>query len=231
MKILALDAATELCSAALWIDGVSATREAARPQGAGELLLGLVAQLLAESGLGLNRLDALAFGRGPGAFTGVRLAVGVAQGLGFAAGIPLLPVSDLRALAHRVLACEGASMRALVCQDARMAQVYWACFERRGEAPVASAEPVSVEAVSAPAAVRLPAAWDGTAVCAAGSGFEVHATLADMPALQGARVWGHLRPRAVEIAQLAAVDGLGRAVPADMAQPVYVRDEVAAPPS
>src|SRR5476651_804001 len=114
----------------------------------------MVAELLAESALGLDRLDAIAFGRGPGAFTGVRLAVAVAQGLGFAAGIPLLPVSDLRALAQRALAQDAAPARTLICQDARMGEVYWGCFERG-----VGAEAVTIEAVTAPADVRLPEAW------------------------------------------------------------------------
>ena len=88
MKLLALDTATELCSAALWLDGACRTREQARAHGAGELILGLIEELLAESSLALRDLDAIAFGRGPGAFTGVRLAVAVAQGLGFASDVP-----------------------------------------------------------------------------------------------------------------------------------------------
>lgn len=185
----------------------------------------MVEQLLAQSELTLQRLDAIAFGRGPGSFTGVRLAVAVAQGLGFAAGLPLLPVSDLRALARQALAQDGAPARVLICQDARMTEVYWACFERPG----AAATP---EAVSPPAAVGLPQAWlDGGRVCAAGSGFEAYPALLENPALTLAPVWGELRPRAIEVAQLAAEDGLASAVPPDQAQPVYLRDEVATLPS
>lgn len=226
MKILALDTATELCSAALWLDGDCASRESARPRASGELILGMVAELLAQAGLGLERLDMIAFGRGPGAFTGVRLAVAVAQGLGFAAGIPLLPVSELRALAQRALAQEGAPARVLICQDARMAEVYWACFERR-----AAAEAVTQEALAVPAAVHVPSQWQGKAVCAAGSGFEAYAGLRDLPDAPLAPIWGHLRPHALEIAHLAALDGPGQAVAPEMAQPVYLRDKVAALPS
>ena len=226
MKILALDTATELCSVALWIDGESLSSEAERPRGSGELVLGLVAELLAQAGLALTGLDMIALGRGPGAFTGVRLAVAVAQGLGFAAGLPLLPVSDLRALAQRALAQQGAPVRVLICQDARMGEVYWGCFEHGS-----GAQAVTAEAVAAPADVRLPDAWAGQAVCAAGSGFEAYAPLQALAAAGPAPVWGHLRPRALEVAQLAALEGIGRAVPPDRAQPVYLRDEVAALPS
>jgi len=226
VKILAIDSATELCSAALWIDGECLSREGARPRGSGELVLGMVAELLEQAGLALARLDMIAFGRGPGAFTGVRLAVAVAQGLGFAAGIPLLPVSDLRALAQRALAQQGAPVRTLICQDARMGEVYWGCFEHGS-----GAQAVTPEAVAAPSAVRLPEAWAGQAVCAAGSGFEAYVTLQALAAGGLTPVWGDLRPRALEVAQLAALEGMGQAVPPERAQPVYLRDEVAALPS
>ena len=226
MKILALDTATELCSAALWIDGASVSRQSERPRAAGELILGMIAQLLAESGLTLTQLDLIAFGRGPGAFTGVRLAVAVAQGLGFAAGLPLLAVSDLRALAQQAFTQLGAPRRALICQDARMAEVYWGCFECTD-----SAREVTVEAVAAPASVRVPAAWLGGSVCGAGSGFEAYPSLGASSGVELAPVWGYLRPRALEIAQLAAQEGLSQAVLPESAQPVYLRDEVATPPS
>jgi tRNA threonylcarbamoyladenosine biosynthesis protein TsaB len=232
VKILALDTATELCSAALWIDGDCRTRESSRPRGSGELILGMLAQLLEEAGLALSECDAIAFGRGPGAFTGVRLAVAVAQGLGFAAGLPLLPVSDLRALAQQAFTQPGGELapsgtqRALICQDARMAQVYWGCFDWHGGARAASAE-----AVGDPAGVRVPGAWGGAAACGAGSGFEAYPVLLTVPAVRLGPVWGHMRPRAVEVAQLAAGDGLAGAVAPENALPVYLRDEVATPPS
>lgn len=233
MKILALDTATELCSAALWLDGACRTREDARPRGAGELILGMIGELLRESGLELGALDAIAFGRGPGAFTGVRLAAAVAQGLGFSAGLPLLPVSDLRALAQRALWEPGAPTQVLVCQDARMRQIYWGCFSAApADAPAERvAMPAGAEQVADPEAVRLPPTWSGGAVCAAGSGFEAYPSLATRPDLRLGMVHGAFRPRAVEIARLAAADGLRQAVAPELAEPVYLRDEVAAPRS
>jgi tRNA threonylcarbamoyladenosine biosynthesis protein TsaB len=231
VKLLALDTATELCSAALYIDGECSVREDARPRSSGELILGMVADLLAEGALTLRQLDAIAFGRGPGGFTGVRLAVAVAQGLGFAAGLPLLPVSDLRALARQALMQPGAPSRVLVCQDARMAQVYWGCYEGDGPAPVDTRER-QPEALDFPAGVRLPPEWSGLPVCGAGSGFEAYAAaLRDLPGAALAPVFGRFRPRAREIAELGAIDGLASAVTPEAAQPVYLRDEVAALPS
>lgn len=232
MKLLALDTATELCSAALWLDGACRTREDARPRASGELILGMIAELLAESGLTLARLDAVAFGRGPGGFTGVRLATAVAQGLGFAAGLPLLPISDLRALAQRAFSQAEAPPRALVCQDARMQQVYWGCFELAGgPAAARTASAAGAEAVADPQAVRLPSVWIGSAVCGAGSGFDAYPDLRSRADLPLRRIWAAFRPRALEIAGLAAADGLAHAVAPEAAQPVYLRDEVAAPPS
>jgi tRNA threonylcarbamoyladenosine biosynthesis protein TsaB len=233
VRILALDTATELCSAALYVDGECRVREDARPRGAAELILGMVAELLTEAALTLRQLDAIAFGRGPGGFTGVRLAVAVAQGLGFASGLPLLPVSDLRAVARRALMQPAAPPRVLVCQDARMAQVYWACYQAAGIEPGNPSEH-QPEALDFPAGVQLPPEWSGATVCGAGSGFEAYgAVLRALPgaALPLAPIFGHFRPRACEIAELAAIDGLEGAVAPESAQPVYLRDEVAAPPS
>jgi tRNA threonylcarbamoyladenosine biosynthesis protein TsaB len=227
VKLLALDTATELCSAALWLDGALITREASRERGHSELILPMIEQLLHEAGVALVQLDAIAFGRGPGAFTGVRLAAGVAQGLAFAADLPLMPISDLRALAAQVLLLAGAPPRALICQDARMDEVYWGCFERLGEAVRA----LGAEAVAAPGKIMLPPAWDRAAVAGAGSGFGAYAARLAAVAGQLTAVFPDLRPRAREIARLAVDDGLASAIPAEQAQPVYLRDDVARPAS
>jgi tRNA threonylcarbamoyladenosine biosynthesis protein TsaB len=223
VKLLALDSATERCSAALWLDGAVSERESIRDRSHSELMLPMIAALLGEADLELRQLDAIAFGRGPGGFTGVRLAVSIAQGLGFAAGLPLLPISDLRALAAQALLLPGAPPRALICQDARMGEVYWGCFERRAERILA----LGPEALAAPGVLALPLAWSGEQVCAAGSGFAAHAAALATLAAGLTMVRADLRPRAAEIAWLAAQDGLASAVPAEQAQPVYLRDDVA----
>jgi tRNA threonylcarbamoyladenosine biosynthesis protein TsaB len=227
MKLLALDTATERCSAALWHDGEVLAREAPRAGAASEQILCLIEQLLAESGAGLAALDAIAFGRGPGAFTGVRLATGVAQGLAFAAGLPVLPVSDLGALALLAFRQPGTAGRALICQDARMGEVYWASFVRAGALPGL----VGREAVGAPSQVCLPASWQGERWCGAGSGFEAHPALGELAGTAAGPIWPSLRPHAREIAAMAAAQGLAPAVSAEHALPVYLRDEVAAVPS
>jgi tRNA threonylcarbamoyladenosine biosynthesis protein TsaB len=226
MKLLALDSATERCSVALWLDGELQAREQQRERAHGELLLPMIQELLRESGLTPGELDAIAFGRGPGGFTGVRLAASVAQGLAFAADRPLLPISDLRALAAQVLLQPLGPARALVCQDARMREVYWGCFERAAGALVGD----SPEAVGPARGVALPEHWLPGTACGLGSGFSCYA--ADLAGLsrQLSAVHAELRPRAREIALLAAADGLGCAVAPDEAQPVYLRDDVAQPP-
>jgi tRNA threonylcarbamoyladenosine biosynthesis protein TsaB len=224
VKLLALDSSTELCSAALWLEGLISVSETLGSRAQGELILPMVLQLLQAANTRLGALDAIAFGRGPGAFTGVRLATSVAQGLGFAAGLPLLPISDLRAIAARDCFAEG---RILVCQDARMGEVYWGCFERIGK----QLRSAGAEALSAPQAVTLPGHWVGQPVQAGGSGFALYAALQDLPGMAGMPIWPQLRPHAREIAQLAVADGLASAVSPERAQPVYLRDEVATVPA
>ncbi|HXN09823.1 MAG TPA: hypothetical protein VN859_01165, partial [Steroidobacteraceae bacterium] len=119
---------------------------------------------------------------------------------------------------------------ALICQDARMGEVYWACFVYSGALPGQVGQ-VGREAVGAPAAVSLPAPWRGERWCGAGSGFQAHAQLAALPGSDPGLVWPSLRPHAREIAALAAAVGLAHAVSAEQALPVYLRDEVATVPS
>ena len=231
MKILALDTATENCSAALWIDGSLIQRELEVPRGHADLILTLIDELLAQSATRLAGLDAIAFGRGPGSFTGVRLAASVTQGLAFGAGLPVVPVSDLRAVAQRAanrLPPENAAVRhVLVCNDARMQEVYWACFER---GPDGLMEPVGTERVSKPSEVNLPGQWAGTLVSAAGRGFVAYAQLRERLLQSLTNIDEDVLPGAAEIASLAVVEvRAGRVLPAQEAIPVYLRDDVARP--
>jgi tRNA threonylcarbamoyladenosine biosynthesis protein TsaB len=217
MKLIALDTATEVCTVALWLDGEVLERfePGARHS---ERILPMVDALLAEAGLALTQIDALAFGRGPGSFTGLRIGAGIAQGLAFGADLPVVPVSSLAALAQGVDAAQ-----VLAAIDARMQQVYWAMFRRQADGLVQAS---GDERVAAPAAVPLPIedGWVG-----AGSGWDRYE-----PAL-AARLGGRLRqwhpgrfPLARDVARLGcSLLARGQAVPAELALPVYVRDDVA----
>jgi tRNA threonylcarbamoyladenosine biosynthesis protein TsaB len=231
VRILALDTATENCSAALLIEDRIVSREQAVRQGHAGLILPMVDEVLAAAGIALRSLDAIAFGRGPGGFTGVRLAASVTQGLAFAAGVPVVPVSNLQALAQRLLATDPAIERALVCTDARMQEVYWACFERRD----GLAAPVGEERLTAPGGVRLPEIWVGTVhapagVFGAGRGFAAYPELAAGMTSPLRAVREDLLPSATEIAILGAREAAGgRLLPAEQALPVYLRNDVARP--
>lgn len=224
MKILALDTATENCSAALLVDGELSTREELLERGHAERILFMLEELLGEAALALEALDAIAFGRGPGAFTGVRLAAGITQGIAFGAGVGVVPVSDLRAVAQRALDASRSESRILVCNDARMREVYWGCFERGSEG---LAFPVGPERVGAPASIVLPAAWD-ECVRGAGSGFGAYPELRRHLAGSGGGACSpELLPRAAEIARLALPDVVaGSVLPPEQALPVYLRDQV-----
>ena len=228
MRILALDTATENCSAALLIEGQLRATEELILRGHAARILPMIDELLRAAQLRLADLSAIAFGRGPGSFTGVRLAVSVTQGLAQGAGLPVVPVSDLRAVAQRAFELPAAPRRVLVCNDARMHEVYWACFER---APDGFAVAASEERVGSPAAVRLPAQWQAmSGVLGAGSGFSAYPELAAALSGRLTAVSDPLLPRATEIARLAVAEVVnGRVLPPEQALPVYLRDDVARP--
>jgi len=218
MKLLAFDTATEACTAALWLDGKVLERFERRSQHS-EHLLAMIEELLAEAEFNISQLDAIAFGRGPGSFTGLRIGAGVAQGLAFAANLPVVPVSSLAALAQGVDAG-----RILVAIDARMQQVYWGVYSRNARG---LAELLQPEVVISPEAVPLP---EGQGWVGAGTGWDSYAEA--LTARLGGLIerWAPAEvPHARHLAVLAAAAYQdGRALSADQAQPVYVRDDVAA---
>ncbi len=223
MKLLALDTATENCSAALLIGAAFLERQFETARGHAEHILPMIDALLAEAGMRLAALDAIAFGRGPGSFTGVRLAAGITQGLAFGAGLGVVAVSDLRALAQRAFGLEAGCERVLVCNDARMGEVYWAAYTRRE----GLAEPAGPEQVGSPA--TLPAS---VRAAGAGRGFAAYPQLAAHTGVEVPAGWDRLLPCAREIALLAAPEvRLGRLLAPEEALPVYVRDRVAQPSS
>jgi tRNA threonylcarbamoyladenosine biosynthesis protein TsaB len=215
MKLIAIDTATERCSVALLLDDRIIERASETPRAHADLVLPMVEAVLAESGLALRQLDGLAYGRGPGAFTGVRIAVGVAQGLAYGAQLATVGISDLAAVAQQFASPDA---RILVCMDARMNEVYWGRFET---SPDGLVQAVTPERVDRPEAVE---ALDANIFV--GTGFGAYPQLG--AGRKATSVHGAALPHAREIARLAAVElRAGRGQPADLAQPVYLRDQVA----
>jgi len=127
MNILALDTATEACSAALYVDGEITAHYQLAPREHSRLILKIIEQLLADAELSVGKLDAIAFGRGPGSFMGLRIAAGVVQGIAFAHDIPVIPISTLKTMAHRAYE-QSNNTNVLVAIDARMDEVYWGAY-------------------------------------------------------------------------------------------------------
>jgi len=217
MKILALDTSTEYCSVAVLADGELFSREILAGQRHSALLLPLVAEVLAECGATLATLDGIAFGSGPGSFTGLRIGCGVAQGLALGADLPVVGVSTLLALAQ---GCGGE--RVIACLDARMGEVYHAAYERNGGGWRELAQP----GLYAPLEAPLP---QGPGWVGCGSGFAAYgAALRQRYAGQLAGVQADAPPRARDIAQLALPQfARGEGVDAALAAPLYIRNKVA----
>lgn len=213
--LLAVDTSTELCSVALSHAGRIWLSEQDQPRRHTELLLPMIQQVLDQAAVELKDLDAVAFGRGPGSFTGLRIALGVVQGLAFACDLPVVPVSTLAALAQQG-ADANLGSRFLCALDARMGEVYWGKYQRNADGLV---EPVADEQLLAPSAVSLPSATDWVAL---GTGWAVDG----MPVWPGADTG--LRPSAKGMLALASRDlQLGKTVAAQDAAPVYLRNQVA----
>ncbi len=222
MKLLAIETATEACSAALYLDGEIRLRLRVEPRRHSELVLPMMDDLLSEAETKLIQLDGLAFGCGPGSFTGVRIATGVIQGSAFAADLPVVPVSTLAALAQGCFR-ENGERNLLPAYDARMGELYWGCY-RIDEAGLVQA--VCPESVVAPDLVSLPEGGDWFGV---GSGWAAYAKELQQrlaPGITGFR--GDTLCSAWDVA-LLGVRGLeeGGGVSAEKALPVYLRDRVA----
>ncbi|MEW6764598.1 MAG: tRNA (adenosine(37)-N6)-threonylcarbamoyltransferase complex dimerization subunit type 1 TsaB [Pseudomonadota bacterium] len=225
MKLLAIDTSTEACSAALLIEGNLLEEYALAPRQHTQLILPMVQNLLAGAGASLNQLDGIAFARGPGAFTGLRIAAGVTQGLAFGADLPVMPVSSLAALAHAAWRLHGAE-RVLTALDARMHEVYWGSWAVGGLGDIRA---LGEECVIAPSAAPCPEA-DGW--FAAGPGWAAYETVLNprFAALLRGRD-ADLLPRAHDVALIGA--HLARHsgwLPPGQAQPIYLRDNVADKP-
>ena len=219
MKILAIETSTEACSVALLVNGEMRERHEIAPRRHTDLVLPWADELLAEAGMEKTQLDAIAVGRGPGAFTGVRLAIALVQGMALALDKPALAISTLAALAMQAKGDEDI----LAAIDARMGEIYLGGFRRDGDGLVS---PLSAESITVPENPTLPAtgSWQGL-----GTGFA-----ANQAALQTALGSRLLRydcgalPHAADIARLAVrAFGLGQALAPDQLEPAYLRDKVA----
>ncbi len=219
MNLLALETATDCCSVALLVGDEVVEDHRLAPRQHAALILPMIDGLLAAAGMSRHALDAIAFGRGPGAFTGLRIAAGVAQGLALGLDRPVLSVSTLAALAQ----ASGAG-RVLAALDARLGEVYYGYYTRGAEGLV---EADVDDALAPPPAIALPAdaGWRGTGV---GPGWLAYGNV--LAARLGERidaVDADAQPRAAGVARLAAAAfARGEAVSAEFALPTYLRDRV-----
>lgn len=220
MNLIAIETATECCSVALLRGDEIVERSEVAPRRHAELVLPMVESVLAEAGLARTQLDGLAVGRGPGAFTGVRLAISVAQGLAFALDVPVVPVSTLAALAMQA---PRNKLPILAVLDARMGEIYAAAFTRSASDALL---PLDQERVLAPQNLQLPEATGWNVI---GSGWAAYASILQSR-LPLAPQWiaADAFPQARDVARLAApLLNAGQGVSAELALPVYLRDKVA----
>ncbi len=223
IKLLAIDTSGDACSAALFYNGECRQRLEAVARRHGELMLPMMDGLLADAGLRLGDLDAIAFGRGPGSFTGVRIATAIVQGVAFGADLPVVPVSTLAALATGENRRSGHS-RLATAFDARMGELYWGCFEVGLDG---LPEAVLEEQVADVNGIQLP---DGEGWHGVGAGWEVHG---DRLRARFADRLDAVNPDALcearDIAVIAAARfARGEWVEADAVLPIYLRDRVTA---
>jgi tRNA threonylcarbamoyladenosine biosynthesis protein TsaB len=222
MKLLAVETATEACSAALSINGVITERFELAPKHHTRLILPMIDALMSEAGLSVKQLDGLAFGCGPGSFTGIRIATGIIQGIALGADLPVVCVSTLAAMAQELFDRSEHSL-AFTAIDARMEEIFWGVYQRDKQG---FAELIGEEAVLAAEVVTCSISGAGVGI---GSAWGVYAeTLSNCLAGQVTHYEADALPRAALIARLG-VQGFkqGLAVAVEQAMPVYLRDKVA----
>lgn len=222
MKILALDTSTEACSAALYIDGDVDERFELAPREHTRLILPMIEDLLNQAGIKVNQLDALAFGCGPGSFTGVRISTGIVQGMAFAADLPVVPVSTLASIAQTIYQ-EYQHPHVLAAIDARMGEVYWSQYIL-GDEDVMTL--IGDESVISPEQVEADNSYNWVG---AGTAWAAYQTELNQCLTQKLlHCYDACLPRSSSISQLAAVSfRQGHAMPAEKALPVYLRNNVA----
>jgi len=223
LNILAIETSTQACSAALLCNGEILQRYQIAPRGHGDLILPMIDELMSEAGLSPTQLSAVAFGRGPGAFTGVRIATSVAQGIAFGADLPVAPVSSLAALAQAGYRRKG--YQTMLCaMDARMGEIYWGAYQvEQGVVLLLAGEHVCVPEL-APEPPESVGQWHGL-----GNGWQEYGECLNQRF--------SLRPDSDDASCLARAEdvivlaqhavGHGQTVSAEQAMPVYLRDNVA----
>lgn len=222
MRLLAIDTSTEACSAALSVNGKISERYELAPRQHAELILPMIDSLLSEADCTLAQMDAIAFGRGPGAFTGVRIGTGVVQGLAFSVDCPVVPISSLAAMAHGAMD-EFNVKHVLAGFDARMGEVYWGAYRRTESGGV---ELLHDEAVCKADETFVPqsGSWVGV-----GSAWQAYRD--ELKARYDAMLSEHHAerfPHARDVAALGVIAlEAGETVTAEAAQPVYLRNNVA----
>jgi len=224
MKLLALETSTDACSVALAVDGDITVDTRIAPRQHTNLILGMIQQILSDSGIAKQQLDAIAYGRGPGAFTGLRIAAGVVQGLAYALNLPVVPVSTLAVMAQLCYQ-KHQHPDVLVAMDARMNEVYTAYYQYNGESMCLLDE----ERVVPPEKINLQQSHQ---CFGAGSGFLNYETLLNESRATLIGVDETLLPDAGALAALAVQSfARGETCAADKALPVYIRNNVAVKPS
>jgi tRNA threonylcarbamoyladenosine biosynthesis protein TsaB len=217
--ILAIETSTEIASVALLHGDLQILRVSHGVQTHSETILPMVSAILVEAGISLSACDAIAFGEGPGAFTGVRTACGIVQGLAFGADLPVVPIVTLAAMAHAYYVQSDRALDAIVpVMDARMGEVYWAQYQwQQGVLQEIIPPTLSTAALVAPNGK--------VAIC--GNGVAAYrAAFVDQPWVNA--VDEAIMPNALDIAQLAVAAVLkGDVLPAEAAQPLYLRNKVA----
>lgn len=218
MNILVIDTATEACSAALSYQGQTLSRFEVCPQQHSQRLLPMVDELLADAGIGLTHLDALAFGRGPGSFTGVRIATGMIQGLAMGADLPVVPISTLATMAQQALDIYGHD-RVIAAIDARMDEVYVGRYKSyQGIIQLVDTEQVIAPELAVPGAEL--SGWYGV-----GTGWQAYPQLD--PNKDISPLTDILYPAAEYMLPLARqAMKLGQALAVEQVEPVYLRDKV-----
>ena len=216
MKLLAIETSTEYCSVALWQDGVVSGRSEKVGQKHSEVLMAMVDAVLQDSGIRIREVDGIAFGKGPGSFTGVRIACGVTQGLAFGVDVNVVGVCTLQALAEA-----SGKDKVIAALDARMGEIYLAAYEKEEDVWRTVVEPCLCKAEDAPEI-------EGEGWFGCGSGFAVSEALQQHYAAQLAGMDVQAVPQAEAVVRLAAVEfAQGNAVDAALALPLYLRDKVA----